>query len=302
VTISPAGTLTLGTAGATTTVLGNVSATTSNQTITLSPTGTGTVAISPVGALTINPTAASTMNNTSVGATTRSTGAFTFVGAGQASTATAYVTTAAGTATIAPIDLTPGTNLTAAAAGAIEYDGGVFYSTPTANCRGVALSEQYIVLSSTNTLTSQTGVQPLFDGGGGPANGLVTLPVGLYEFECQFALSAMSATSGSFGFALGGGATFTQAWSSMALDGTLATAANPQVTYNTAANTTLCTASVATTGFAKITGIIRITVAGTLIPQVSQTTAAAAVVAVNSFFRIRCLSGTSTTVTVGNWS
>jgi len=81
VTISPAGALTEGTAGVTHNLLGNVTATTSNQTIALSPTGTGTVAISPVGALTINPTAASTINNASIGQTTPLAGSFTALSA-----------------------------------------------------------------------------------------------------------------------------------------------------------------------------------------------------------------------------
>jgi hypothetical protein len=50
-----------------------------NAAVSISPTGTGTVAISPAGALTINPTTASTINNTSIGATTASTGRFTSV-------------------------------------------------------------------------------------------------------------------------------------------------------------------------------------------------------------------------------
>jgi hypothetical protein len=72
----------------------------------ISPTGTGTVTISPAGALTINPTAASTINNTSIGATTRSTGAFTTLGANGAVTVQtttnnqSYTTTGAGTITI----------------------------------------------------------------------------------------------------------------------------------------------------------------------------------------------------------
>lgn len=49
--------------------------------VTISPTGTGTVTINPVAGLTINPTAIGTINNTSIGASTRSTGAFTTLGA-----------------------------------------------------------------------------------------------------------------------------------------------------------------------------------------------------------------------------
>lgn len=197
--------------------------------------------------------------------------------------------------------LSAGTVNTTPEAGALEFDGVVLYSTPTANSRGVNLSEHFVVLTGTNTLASQTGAQAIFDGGGGPAGGAITLPTGTYAFECQFALSAMSATSGSFGFALGGTATKSQAWTSLSKDATLATASTTQLTYNTAANTALCAASTATVGATRIKGIIRVTVTGTVIPQVSLTTAAAAVVAVNSFFRIRPI-GASGVTTVGNWS
>jgi hypothetical protein len=86
VTVSPAGTLTLGIAGVSISALGNISAITSNQTITLSPTGTGTVTISPVGALTVAPTAASTINNCTVGVTTPLAGNFTTIGVTTAGT------------------------------------------------------------------------------------------------------------------------------------------------------------------------------------------------------------------------
>jgi len=76
VSIAPASTLTLGTAGVTSTLAGNISAITSNQTVTLSPTGTGTVSIAPAGAVTINPTSTGNINNMNIGATTAGTGRF----------------------------------------------------------------------------------------------------------------------------------------------------------------------------------------------------------------------------------
>ena len=215
-------------------------------------------------------------------------------------TGVANITEVAGTATVAPINLTAGTNLTTAVAGSIEYDGTNFYTTPLSTQRGVALSEQYTALSSNYTLTSQTAAQKLFNA---TANGAVTLAVGTYEFECNFALTGMSATSGSFGFALGGTATFTQGWTSIAAvqATSLATATSPQITFNSAASTTLATAGTGTFGNAHIMGIIRVTVAGTVIPQVSLTVAAAAVVQANSFIRIRSI-GVSTSANIGNWS
>jgi hypothetical protein len=188
--------------------------------------------------------------------------------------------------------------LGSATTGTFEFENPAFFMTGATSQRGAVLVDQYTVLQATNTLTSQTAAQALFDVTG---SGQVTLVAGTYEFECQFSLSSMSATSGSFGFALGGGATFTQYWWSLANKATLATAANGQVTYNTAANTTIATASTATVAFARIHGVVIVTVGGTLIPQVSLTQAAAAVVGIGSFFKIRAL-GSSAATTSGNWS
>jgi hypothetical protein len=209
----------------------------------------------------------------------------------------------AGTATVPPLQFVSGTNLTTAAAGAIEYDGTVFYGDTRASTRGTFPSEQVVLLNSSYTLTSQTAAQRLFNN---TTNGAVTLPVGTHQFECFYSLSSMSASSGSFGFALGGAATFTQQWWSVAQKGTatLATATATQSTYNTAANTTLATASTNTVGYAFIRGVLNVTASGTVIPQVSLGVAAAAVVGVGSYFKVSAYAPTSSTtnVTIGNWS
>lgn len=212
---------------------------------------------------------------------------------------------AAGTTSQAPLDFVAGTNLTTAAAGAMEYDGNTPYFSIAASTRGVMTTEQVIILNATNTLTSQTAVQPIFDGGGGPTNGSVTLPIGTYFFECSFALTGMSATSGSFGFALGGAATKTYAYNANASKGTgtsLTTASATTATFNTGAQTTLNTAGTGTAGTAMIKGTIRVTVAGTVIPQVSLTVASAAVIQAGSYFRVSPISNSGTTVSVGNWA
>ena len=184
--------------------------------------------------------------------------------------------------------------------GAIEYDGAALYGTTSSLQRGVVTADQLIIQQSTYTLTSQTAAQKLF---GVITNGQVTLTAGTYAFDCFFSLSSMSATSGTFGFALGGAATFTQYWWADAQKGTatLATATATQTTYNTTANTALATASVNTVGYAKIGGVLVVTAGGTLIPQVSLGVAAAAVVGVGSYFRIRPIGSTTVTY-VGNWS
>jgi hypothetical protein len=157
-----------------------------------------------------------------------------------------------------------------------------------------------IVLSSNYTLTSQTAAQKLFNA---TTNGAVNITAGAYEFECVFALTTLSATSGTFGFAFTGTATYTQGWNATAvmLATGLSTPLSPQMSYNTAANTALATASTGTFGTAQCNGIIRCTVAGTLIPQVSLSVANAAVVQTNSFFRIRPI-GSATVTNVGAWT
>ena len=159
---------------------------------------------------------------------------------------------------------------------------------------------QFESLTATFTLTSQTAAQKLFNT---PTNGAFTAAASTsYFFECEYSLSSMSATSGSFGFALGGTATLTSVeWQSTGVKAaTTATATAPQMTFNaTASNTTLVTASTATNGHVYITGIVRVNAGGTIIPQVSLGVAAAAVVGVNSWFRITPIGTNTATNTSG---
>ena len=187
--------------------------------------------------------------------------------------------------------------LGSATTGTLEFENPAFYLTGATSQRGAVLADQYLIQTATYTLTNTTSAQKLF---GASANGQVTLVAGTYEFDCVFSLSSL-ASSGSFGFALGGGATFTQYWWSNANKATLATAAGGQVTYNTAANTAIATATTATVGFARCGGLIIVSTGGTIIPQVSLGVGAAAVVGVGSYFKIRALGGSTASVS-GNWS
>jgi len=208
-----------------------------------------------------------------------------------------------GAANNAALKLAQTSLLATAEVGAVEFVSTVFYADIADSTRTAVVSEQVVALNTAYTLTSQIAAQKLFNA---TTNGAVTLPVGTYLFECFYSLSAMSATSGSFGFALGGTATFTQRWWAEAQKGTatLATATATQATYNIAANTTLATASVNTVGFAFIKGQITVTATGTIIPQVSLGVAAAAVVGVGSYFKIYAVSATNgtTNISIGNWS
>jgi hypothetical protein len=191
--------------------------------------------------------------------------------------------------------------LGSATTGTLEFENPAFFMTGATSQRGAVLVDQYILQQATYTLTSQTAAQELF---GVTANGAVTLVPGTYEFECQFSLSSMSGSSGSFGFALGGAATKTEYWIASARKSALTDTATTNalvVSYNTAANTGLVVANTVTTGFARVHGVVIVTVGGTLIPQVSLGVAAAAVVGIGSFFKIRAL-GSATAASSGNWS
>jgi len=208
---------------------------------------------------------------------------------------------AAGTSSLAPLYFVTGTDLATPVAGAMEFDGTQLHFTEGAGERSSMDVEEWIANTATYQLTSQTAAQKLFNS---PTNGALTVDGSrTYAFECAFSLSSMSGTSGSFGFALGGTATIsTQKWvanaSKTGLDATQSTIFFGMFT---AAAASLTANNATTTAFAHIRGIIRVAGGGTIIPQVSLTQAAAAVVGVNSFFRLWPI-GTNTQVSQGNWS
>ena len=221
-------------------------------------------------------------------------------------TMTGALTLAATSTSVTPLTFTTGgLPNTTPVAGGLQLDGSGFLNyTHVGGISevGVVEATQMTSLTSAYTLTSQTAAQKAFNAS---TNGQLTVAGSTtYYFEGLISLSSMSATSGSFGFALGGTATLTSVqWHSSAVKaGTLTTATAPQMTFNTtAANTTVATASTATTGYMFVKGIVRVNASGTLIPQVSLGVAAAAVVGVNSYFKLIPV-GAGITTNIGPWN
>jgi hypothetical protein len=211
-------------------------------------------------------------------------------------------TAKAGTTASSGFHRPTGVLTTTPVAGDEEYDGVVLYDVPVASERGVRQSEQFITQQGgTRTLASQTAAQKIF---GTPTNGALTVGAGRsYWFEGSVSLSAMSATSGAFGFAFLGTATFTIInWISEGVKAALATSVATAQTYNTtAANTALVAATTNTVGWFYVKGLMRINAGGTIIPAVSLGIAAAAVVGQDAWFRFRPI-GSGTVTSVGNWS
>lgn len=163
----------------------------------------------------------------------------------------------------------------------------------------------FAALSANYTLASQTTVQKLFNV---PTNGALTVAASTsYFFECMLILSSMSATSGNFKFDLLGGGTATltsTAWIAQGQDATTPGTAGAFSGSATAANVSsgdIVTAATGTGASVLIKGIVRVNAAGTLIPSILLTTAAAAVVNANSYIQFTPV-GSNTVTTVGNWS
>jgi len=221
------------------------------------------------------------------------------------------VNLSAGTTTVAPLDFAIGTNLTTPAAGACEYDGKVFYATPIASNRAVSVIEHFVARTGTKTMTSNTSLQAIFDnttGTGGLTSGALTVGASTsYFFEMSINVNTMSATSGNFGFSIvgAGTATFTSAaWHAFGLDSTnQQTAAAAGTSWQSTAGATgnIITAAVGTSASAIVKGIFRINGAGTIIPSIQLTTANAAVIGVNTWFKCYPV-GTNTVISVGNWA
>ena len=218
---------------------------------------------------------------------------------------TALLHLAAGTAAAntAPLKLTAGTNLTSAEAGAIEYDGGVFYSSPTNSSRGVSPSEFLVALAADNTGVNNTSAQQVFN------NGITLSSSTSYMFEGQYIIRSTGNNSASIGtsFLLGGGASIASiTYTAVASKNDVANVHNGvRNSYVTTVNNTTLTDADIDNDYIIIIlkGIVRVNTGGTFTPryQFSNAPGAAPVVLANSYFKIYPI-GTNSVTNVGNWN
>ena len=213
----------------------------------------------------------------------------------------------AGTATVPAILLTSGTNMTTAAAGAMEYDGTVMYGTPSASNRGVLDTAHVIVLAADNTISDTSTAQAVFNVGTAGA-GTITLPASTsYIMEAVYYVTRTVGSNShtlSTLFAIGGSLT-----SIAYVAETTSTAANilgaVSRIYGTAASAVAVTAASVTTNeniTVTIRGIVRTNAAGTFVPQIKYSSApgGAPTVLANSYFKLIPIGNNSVTF-VGNW-
>lgn len=214
-------------------------------------------------------------------------------------------TYSAGTATVAPVVKTAGTNLTTAAAGSEEYDGKVFYDTPVASGRGLRVLSHFTALTADFVGTDVNTAQPFFS----TAQDVITLSaLTSYEFEAVISMSRIAGTtSHTIGILFGGTATFTSIGYSADTTSTTGNALGTVSSiYAVAATSTVVTAASTTAtenNIFKLKGIMRINAAGTVIPQFIFSAAPGGVptIRANSYFKLTPL-GSNTVASIGNWA
>jgi hypothetical protein len=219
------------------------------------------------------------------------------VGIGTASPSS-LLTLAAGTATAStsPLKFTSGTNLTTPEAGAVEYDGTVFYGTTDTNFkRGTLPITNYTsgtgTALGTNTEATLAVLLP-------SANDTITLSVGTYFLDISFIITRgpTSTTSATARLNLLGTGNAVGSFSGMSLSAPTASGATANFSFdavNINVSNVLTAASTTAAGVytMSLRGIMKITTSGTIIPQynLSANINAAGTVAKVLYFRLQQL-------------
>lgn len=224
-----------------------------------------------------------------------------------AGTGTANVGIPAGTATVAPLLFTSGTNLTSATAGAMEYDGKVIYATPQGTQRGVVPGMQFYRLNADLAGANATGAQSLYGVG-------VTLSAStVYEFFMYFILSkSAGTTSAACSLGFGGTATVNNILYGGAANANTNAFSSGQVTgattfdSNTTASTLFMSAGASAGRYfdAYLCGTVSVNAGGTFIPQYTLSAAPGGAFSTlaGSFIKIYPVGAAGANVNVGTWA
>ncbi len=218
---------------------------------------------------------------------------------------------APGNAASAPLTFRPGANLTAPAAGAVEYDGRVFYTTPSSSAgRGVSPSMLLYRLNSALAGANVSTPQSVLGVGVSLAAGTV------YAFEGVFTFSKLAgSTAHDFGISFGGTATLNNFYAQVlfsdltgaapatnwALDGVgflLSTSSAANLVGVTQIATPSVTISV------RVKGTVSIGAGGTFIPQyqLSAAPGGAYTTVTGSYFWLTPIGAAGGNTSVGAWA
>lgn len=210
---------------------------------------------------------------------------------------------AAGTTSLSPLTLQSGTSLTAATAGAMEYDGNLVYLTPNATAGRAFLPSTLIYRLNAN-LAGGTGTAAQKVLGVG-----ITLPAStIYEFEYLFTFTKTAGTTGhSVSLNFGGTATFNNALHSVVETSTNTAGTTAALQFVTSMGSTISynmgsTASVSLTAIGR--GTVSVNATGTLIPQftLSANPGAAYSTIAGSYLALWPIGASGANTSVGAWS
>jgi hypothetical protein len=212
----------------------------------------------------------------------------------------------AGTTTVAPLDFASGTNLTTAIAGAVEYDGKVFYGTPQSTQRGVIPGMQFFQVNSSIAGLNATGAQSVF----GVSVSLSASTV--YAFEAAYYMNKTAgANSHTVGFSFGGTATINSIfWNAHGFDTTSAIpirAAGLQLVASNSLANIVWSGAIANgpaNFVANVKGTISVNAAGTFTPQYTLSAAPGGAYSAMpcSYFLIYPIGASGSNVNVGTWA
>ena len=209
----------------------------------------------------------------------------------------------AGTTSNAPLEFTSGTNLTTAAAGAFEFDGRIFTSTPVESKRGLSPSTMFRYNTGTTTIANSTAGQ----GWLGAVNINVAASTA-YKFYGRFRLfRSAGSTSRILRTLFAGTATLTAIDYMVASTNTAGnvTAASNLSYVSVATVFSITAASTSTTlnNYVEMNGVVRINGAGTFIPQLSFSAnpGSTATIAAGAYFEMTPIGVNNAVINVGHW-
>jgi hypothetical protein len=293
--------------------VGTLSATTATVTGNVSAGNISTVGlVTAVGNITGGNIATAgriTATGNIVGGNIVTAGAVSATGAVSGLTVAGFVRPTAGSASQAPVVLTAGTNTSVISAGAVEYNGSVFFGSPAAGQRGLLPAEYLVALASNYTANDSSSLQKVFNV---PTDGAIAVLANTtYMIEGLYIIAPainFNAESLQTLFSLDGGATLTSiryvADASTGLANASTAIKRTQVASAGAVTVTDAAPGGAATNFVvQLRGIIRTNTAGTLTPgfRFTGTPGSAPIVQSNSFFRLVPV-GTGSTTTIGAWT
>jgi len=269
--------------------------------------GNVTLAGATSGQITLAPTAVAGTNTLTLPASTGTvalTASPTFTG----TTTVSNLTLAAGTASLAPEVFTSGTNLTSAIAGAIEYDGKVFYGTPQGTQRGVIPGQQIYVTNSGYVGSNSSSAQSIFGVG-------VTLSASTqYAFDMAFVLSkSAGTTSHTLALSFNGG---TASFNNFLCQGVYnyggasfvngANAGASSIGLNTSGSTVVSPAITNATysQYFMLNGLVSTSTGGTFLPQYTLSAAPGGAYTTygGSYIRIYPIGASGANISVGAWA